>query len=474
LPPRRGKFRAWNIRTGVAGMNLWKSAVAFAALLIATPAWAEPRVALVIGNSAYDASLGELANPVRDAELIAASLKASGFDVELVPNADRRKMFQALARLGQRIRAAGEGTTALFYYAGHGLQSRMVNYLVPVGALIESEADIKIDSIPADSALDYMEEGGAANSIVILDACRNTPIVRRVRSLGRGYAPIEKRGSSLIAVSTSTGEFALDGDGENSPYAAALAREMRVPGQGILDMFINVRNAVIKETRGAQEPTELSSSLSRNFPFTVKVEVTISAKPEAAAPALAPGVLARDFATVPTGTSPDAIVMAGPYLRDGPVLLQIRDVSPPGAEVAFYNNRALYEGKAVAPTISQNMLTMRNTGNVAAAFTLTLPAPAAKVSFMIPRMFPETESGITFPSWKATALSASGAELDTRSRALARKLGKDMEREVVTLSAPAFEGISAIRFESDPRLNGTPFAAFSAILIEGVWVEAAN
>jgi Caspase domain len=341
-----------------------------------------------------------------------------------------------------------------------------------VGAVIESEADIEIDSIPADSALDYMEQGGAANSIVILDACRNTPVVRRVRSLGRGYAPIEKRGSSLIAVSTSTGEFAVDGDGENSPYAAALAREMRVPGQGILDMFINVRNAVIKDTRGAQEPTELSSSLSRNFPFTVKVEVTVSVPQQpAAAPPLAPGILARDFATVPTGTSPDAIVMAGPYLRDGPVLMQVRDVSPPGAEVAFYNNRALYEGKAVAPTISQNMLTMRNTGNVAASFTLTLPAPAAKVSFMIPRMFPETQSGITFPSWKATALSASGIELDTRSRALARKLADDMEREVVTLRAPAFEGISAVRFDSDPRLNGTPFAAFSAILIEGVWVE---
>ena len=165
------------------------------------------------------------------------------------------------------------------------------------------------------------------------------------------------------------------------------------------------------------------------------------------------------------------MVLAGPYLRDGPVLMQLRDISPPGSEVVFANNRALYEGKAVAPTISQNLLTQRNTGNVPAAFTLTLPTAAAKVSFLIPRLFPETASGITFPAWTVTALSASGQVLDSRSRALGRRLGADIERELVTLRAPAFEGIAALRFESDPRLQGTPFAAFSAILIEGVWVE---
>lgn len=453
-------------------MRFWRLAAAVLAYFLPTGVHAEPRIALVIGNSRYDDRLGELANPAKDAGLIAAALEKSGFTVEVVSDADRRSMFQALARLGQRTRAAGANTTALFYYAGHGLQSKTVNYLVPVGAVIDSEADIRIDSIPADSVLDYMEEGGAANSIVILDSCRNTPVVRRVRSVRAGYAPFEKRGSSLIAVSTSQGEYALDGDGANSPYAKALAREIAVPGQGILDMFLNVRKAVLAETRGAQEPTELSNSLRENFPFTIKVEVTVTAQPVAiGSPALAPGTLARDFATVPTATSADGMVMAGPYLRDGPVLIQLRDVSPPGSEVIFINNRALYEGKAVAPTISQNILTQRNTGNVAAAFTLALPAPAAKVSFLIPRLFPETASGITFPAWTVTALSAGGEALDTRTRALARRFGDDIEREVVTLRAPAFEGIAAVRFESDPRLGGTPFAAFSAILIEGVWVE---
>lgn len=453
-------------------MRLWRLVAILGALFCVQEAHAEPRIALVIGNSGYDDRLGALANPANDAELIAAALEKSGFAVERVRDADRRTLFRALARLGQRTRAAGANTTALFYYAGHGLQSKMVNYLVPVGAVIDSEADIRIDSIPADSVLDYMEEGGAANSIVILDSCRNTPVVRRVRSVRTGFAPIEKRGSALIAVSTSQGEFALDGDGANSPFAKALAREIAVPGQGILDMFLNVRKAVLAETRGAQEPTELSNSLRENFPFTIKVVVTVTAQPSAiAAPALAPGTLARDFATVPTATSAEGTVMAGPYLRDGSVLMQLRDVSPSGSEVVFINNRALYEGKAVAPTISQNMLTMRHTGNVAASFTLTLAVPAEKVSFMIPRMFPETPSGITFPSWKATALSAGGSELDTRSRALARRFGTDIEREVVTLRAPAFEGIAAVRFESDPRLGTTPFAAFSAILIEGVWVE---
>ena len=444
-----------------------------AAVAAIPAAYAEPRVALVIGNALYDAGMGELANPSRDADLVAASLTKAGFDVELVKDADRRTMFRALARLGQRTRAAGGNATALFFYAGHGLQSRTVNYLVPLGAVIESEADIRIDSIPADSVLDYMEEGGAANSIVILDACRNTPVMRRVRSLGKGYAPIEKRGSSLVAVSTSGGEYALDGDGSNSPYAKALSEEMAVPGQGILDMFLKVRNRVLASTRGQQEPTELSSSLRENFPITLKIELTISVGPQAGKqPALAPGLMARDFSTVPTTSSPDGVVIAGPYLRDGAVLLQLRDVAPAGSEIAFYNNRALYEGKAVTPTISQNMLTMRNTGNVAASFTLVLPRLAAKFSFLIPQLFPETASGITFPAWTATALSASGEALDVRTRALARRFGTDIEREVVTLRAPAFDGIAAVRFDSDPRLNGQPFAAFSAILLEGVWVEA--
>lgn len=449
-------------------MRLWKLAFAFAIVgLAAVSAQAEPRVALVIGNAKYDERMGELANPINDAELIADSLRTSGFDVELVLDADRRTMYQAMARLGKRIKAAGAGTTALYYYAGHGMQSKGINYLAPIGAWIETEADIKIDAIPADSAMDYMEEGGASTSLIILDSCRNTPLLRRVRSLTRGYAPMEGRGSSLVAFSTSRGEYALDGDGANSPYAAALAREIKVPGQSILDTFQKVRIAVLKDTRGAQEPAE-NNKLTVNFAFTVKIEVSVQPQAEAA---LAPGVLARDFATVPTGTSPDSIVLAAPYLRDGPVLMQLRDVTPPGAEVAFYNNRALYEGKAVAPTISQNLLTMRGTGNIAASFTLTLPQPAAKVSFLIPRLFPETASGVTFPAWRAVALTRSGTELDTRSRALGRRLGSDMEREIVTLRAPAFEGISAVRFESDPRLDGTPFAAFSAILIEGVWVE---
>jgi hypothetical protein len=151
--------------------------------------------------------------------------------------------------------------------------------------------------------------------------------------------------------------------------------------------------------------------------------------------------------------------------------MKVRDVSPPGSEVVFYNNRALYEGRAVAPTVSQNMLTQRGTGNVPASFTITLPKPAAKVRFMLPRLFPDTQSGVTFPGWSATALNAAGEELDSRKRGVARRMEADIPNEIVTLDAPAFDGIVAVRFDSDPRLNGVPFAAFSAILIEGIWIE---
>lgn len=225
-----------------------------------------PRLALVIGNAAYGAAFGRLANPVNDANAVAAALRASGFTVTVVTDSDQRTMKRAIAAFGQQLRAAGRGATGLFYYAGHGVQSRGVNYLVPVNAAIEAEADVDIEAVAADGVLRQMEEAGAATSIVILDACRNLPIIRSSRDGSRGLARMEAPNGSFVAYSTAPGAIAADGSGANSPFASALVTEMTKPGQPIEVIFRNVRRAVMTATDGKQTPWD-SSSLVDGFVF---------------------------------------------------------------------------------------------------------------------------------------------------------------------------------------------------------------
>ncbi len=225
-----------------------------------------PRVALVIGNSRYDASMGPLLNPARDAELVAKVLRAAGFEVELLLDADQKTMKRSISNLGQRMAALGRGATGLFFYAGHGLQSRGVNYLIPIGAAIQTEADVDLEAVAADTVLSQMEEAGASTNIIILDACRNTPVLRRFRGGLRGLARMEAPNGSFISYSTAPGSVAADGEGANSPFASALAQQIAQSGLPIEVMFRNVRREVIEQTNGLQTPWD-SSSLTSSFEF---------------------------------------------------------------------------------------------------------------------------------------------------------------------------------------------------------------
>lgn len=225
-----------------------------------------PRIALVVGNGLYGAALGDLANPVRDANGVAAALRASGFTVEVVLNADQRAMKRAIIRLGERLNAAGRSATGLFYFAGHGMQSRGANFLVPVGAAIEREADVDVEAVAADVVLRQLEDAGASTSIVILDACRNLPVQRSFRDGSRGLARMDAPSGSFVAYSTAPGQVAADGQGANSPFATALMAEMIKPGQPIEATFRNVRRTVSQLTGGKQTPWD-SSSLFDTFMF---------------------------------------------------------------------------------------------------------------------------------------------------------------------------------------------------------------
>ena len=153
-------------------------------LIVATvlPAGAAQRVALVIGNSQYESA--PLANPVNDATDMAAALTRLGFTVILKKNASQEAMEEALEDFGNRLKRGGVG---LFFYAGHGIQANGANYLIPVGARLKKESDLKYRAIDAGRILDEMQNANNGTNIVILDACRDNPFSRSFRSAGRWF-----------------------------------------------------------------------------------------------------------------------------------------------------------------------------------------------------------------------------------------------------------------------------------------------
>src|SRR5262245_33335908 len=229
-------------------------------------AQAEPRIALVVGNSNYGKEIGSLANPVNDAAAMAAALQQTGFQVIKVTDADQRKMKRAIRDFGDKLTAAGPTATGLFFYAGHGVQIQGANYLVPIGADISKEGDVDIESVSADDVLKQMEFAGTRVSIVVLDACRNNPMQRGFRSAVRGLAPMQATQGSFIAYSTSPGDVAADGQGKNSPYTTALVKTIVQPGVGIEEAFRIVRTEVMAATKDKQVPWD-SSSLTAPFFF---------------------------------------------------------------------------------------------------------------------------------------------------------------------------------------------------------------
>jgi formylglycine-generating enzyme required for sulfatase activity len=239
------------------------------ALLLILPglASAEPRIALIIANSNYKGDIGSLKNPVNDGKLVGEALKKVGFNVRLVTDGDQTAMKKALNGFGEDLAKAGSGATGLFYYAGHGLQVSGQNYLVPVSANIKREGDVDLEALSAEAVLKVLNFSGVKVQIVILDACRNNPLMRSFRGNTMGLAKVDAPIGSFVAYSTAPGSVAADGQGANSPFATALAAEVQKPGASIEEMFRNVRAKVIADTDSQQVPWD-SSSLTAPFYFS--------------------------------------------------------------------------------------------------------------------------------------------------------------------------------------------------------------
>jgi formylglycine-generating enzyme required for sulfatase activity len=263
------------------------------------------RLALVIGNAAYGVEIGPLQNPINDATDMATTLQQLGFEVILLLDATRPQMEEAIAAFRRQLRPGGVG---LFYFSGHGAQVEGTNFLIPIGANVESAKTAKADSVSAERVLVSMAEAGTGLNFLILDACRNNPFTHRWPVGRPGLAPMPAARGSLIGYATAPGAVADDGAGRNGTYTKHLLRYLTVPDLLVEQLFKQVRAAVEQETQGGQIPWE-SSSLQGEFSF----RPAAGAHPDAAAVAELPrqrpaGTLVAGLAAPrPAEQSPQAL-----------------------------------------------------------------------------------------------------------------------------------------------------------------------
>jgi tetratricopeptide (TPR) repeat protein len=266
----------------IGTMSRWMVAAFLLCAGSLAPAHAEKRVALVIGNSAYRTAPA-LRNPAADARLMSDTLLSLGFFVvgggaEL--DLDRVGFDRALAQFGKALTGAD---VALLYYAGHGVETHGLNYLVPVDAHPAAEGDVFAQTISLSDILDRLEKSGTRINLVLLDACRDNPFRDRgVRSATGGLAQMPAPVGTLISFATQPRSVALDGDDGHSPYTRALVEAMQRPGAGLFKTFNEVGLAVEKATHGQQLPWLSSSPIAGSFYFAGKPmapEVSPTASP---------------------------------------------------------------------------------------------------------------------------------------------------------------------------------------------------
>ena len=223
--------------------------------VLALPAWADGRFALIIGNSAYR-DVADLTNPKHDAHDLARTFQTLGYDVDLHTDLTRSDFVTALGEFRRKSHGADH---AVIYFAGHGMEIDRQNYLIPVDARLKSDIDVEYETSPLDM-LSKAASGAGELSLVILDACRDNPFLNQMtrstatRAIGRGLGRVEPNQNTLVAFAAKEGTVALDGNGRNSPYAAALMQVLAQPGVEINFVFREIHDLVLRNTGGQQRP----------------------------------------------------------------------------------------------------------------------------------------------------------------------------------------------------------------------------
>jgi len=231
--------------------------MAFACLPLA----AAERVALLIGNNNYGSM--PLRNAANDARDLGEALKELGFHVIVRENATRKDMVDAIREFGQAMDGA---SAALFFYAGHAMQFKDRNYLIPIDAAMGSEEDVTFFSVEVGQVFDRMDRARTKFNFLILDACRDNPFAASFKVSSQGLAQMSSPTGTLIAYATAPGSVAADGFGRNGIYTKHILQNIRLPDIPVEIMFKRVREGVERETRRLQTPWD-SSSLKGDFVF---------------------------------------------------------------------------------------------------------------------------------------------------------------------------------------------------------------
>lgn len=219
------------------------------------------RSALIVSNAAY--GFNPLDNPINDGRALAGTLRELGFEVTLLENVGLAEFEAALTDLSFTFEQGGIG---LFYYAGHAVQYQGTNYLLPTDFELEQGGDLRQHSVSIDGVLQSMDQAGVGLKLVILDSCRDYPFGEVNEAFGQGLASVATSGETLVAYATAAGQWALDGQGPNSPYTSALISALELPGHDIYDVFRTVRAKVREATDGKQLPW-ISGSIETQIVF---------------------------------------------------------------------------------------------------------------------------------------------------------------------------------------------------------------
>jgi uncharacterized caspase-like protein len=243
----------------------WAVVIVLLIVLFPAHAQAEARIALLIGNQAYNPKVGPLKNPHDDIALVGAALQSLGFTVTEVTDADYRSMDAAIKRHAATVRREGQGTISLLYYSGHGAADAdtKTNYLIPVDVADADDADLWNYSLNLNNIIEGLRaQAPAATHYVVFDACRNELNLSRKGKKAltdKGFVPLAYTPGVMVAYATAPGQTAADTGGGGGPYAKALAEEIVKPGIEAMTMFRRVALRVNREI--GQDPWMSASTL---------------------------------------------------------------------------------------------------------------------------------------------------------------------------------------------------------------------
>ena len=346
------------------------SALAAVAALACLPAVAADRVALLIGNNNYGST--PLRNATNDAKDLGDALKELGFQVIVRENATRKDMIEGIREFGQAIDGAN---TALFFYAGHAMQFKDRNYLIPIDAAMGSEEDVTFFSVEIGQIFDRMDRAHTKFNFIILDACRDNPFAGSFKVSSQGLAQMSSPTGTLIAYATAPGSVAADGFGRNGIYTKHILQNIRLPDLPVEIMFKRVREGVERETRRLQTPWD-SSSLKGDFVFN------------------ATGAT-KSFSATPAGPSADATLQI-----EREFWVSVRDSNRP-EDIRAYLDK--YPNGNFAALARNRLDSLVRPARTASAEPVTPPPRAATVDTPAPPPQPEPAKAAAAPVEPARA-----------------------------------------------------------------------